>query len=128
MELGLVASLNRPGGNLTGVATFDLQVGPKRLELMHEVVPKATEMTLLVNQTSGDLAEATTKDTHAAADALGLKLHVSRATREGDFDAIFATLVQQRSGGLVIGPKAARTAVRAAQGLFDQWASGSDRS
>jgi putative tryptophan/tyrosine transport system substrate-binding protein len=106
VEVGLVASLNRPGGNLTGVATVGLEVGSKRLELLHEVVPTATVMALLVNPTSPSLAESTTKDAQAAARVLGLKLHVLHASTERDFDTIFATLVQLQAGALVIGPDA----------------------
>jgi ABC-type uncharacterized transport system substrate-binding protein len=67
VEEGLVASLNRPGGNLTGVNTLDVEVGPKRLELLHELVPAVTVVALLVNPTSPNLAESTTKDLQAAA-------------------------------------------------------------
>ena len=66
VEVGLVASLNRPGGNLTGVTTLSMEVGPKRLELLHEVVPTATVVALLVNPTSPNLAETTAKDLRAA--------------------------------------------------------------
>jgi putative ABC transport system substrate-binding protein len=114
VEVGLVTSLNRPGSNLTGVATFGLEVGPKRVELMHEVVPTAIQMALLVNPTSRNLAEATTKNAQAAASALGLKLHIVHLTTEGDFDAVFATLGKQRGGALVIGPDALFTS-RSAQ-------------
>jgi putative tryptophan/tyrosine transport system substrate-binding protein len=109
VEIGLVANMNRPGGNLTGVATFGQEVGPKRLELLHEVVPTATVMALLVNPTSPILAESTIKDAQAAARALGLKLHVLHASTERDFDTIFATVVQLRAGALVIGPDAVFT-------------------
>jgi putative ABC transport system substrate-binding protein len=78
-------------------------VGPKRLELLHELIPTATVMALLVNPTSPDLAEADSKEQQAAARTLGLQLHVVHASTEADFDAIFASLVQLRAGGLVIG-------------------------
>jgi putative ABC transport system substrate-binding protein len=103
VELGLVASLNRPGGNLTGVTGWNVAVGPKRLELLHELIPTATVMALLVNPTSADLAKADSKEQQAAARTLGLRLHVLHASTEGDFDAVFASLVQVRAGGLVIG-------------------------
>ncbi len=103
VELGLVESLNRPGGNLTGVTGWNVAVGPKRLELLHELIPTATVMALLVNPTSPDLAEADSKEQQAAARTLGLQLHVVNASTEADFDAIFASLVQLRAGGLVIG-------------------------
>ena len=103
VELGLVASLNRPGGNLTGVTGWNVQAGPKRLELLHEVVPTATAMALLVNPTSPDLAEANSRDQEEAARTLGLQLHVLHASNEHDFDTVFTTLTQLRAGGLVIG-------------------------
>ncbi len=103
VELGLVASLNRPGGNLTGVTGWNVAVGPKRLELLHELIPTATVMALLVNPTSPDLANADSREQQAAARTLGLQLHVLHASTEGDFDAVFASLVQLRADGLVIG-------------------------
>jgi putative tryptophan/tyrosine transport system substrate-binding protein len=103
VELGLVASLAHPGGNITGVTGWNVQVGPKRLELLHEMVPTATSMALLVNPTSPDLAEADSREQQAAARTLGLQLHVLHASNERDFDSVFETLVQLRAGGLVIG-------------------------
>jgi putative ABC transport system substrate-binding protein len=106
VAVGLVARLNRPGGNITGVATLGAEVGPKRLELLHELVPAATAVALLVNPTSPNLAESTTRDLQAAARTLGLKLHVLHASSERDFDKVFAALVQLQVGGLVISPDA----------------------
>jgi putative ABC transport system substrate-binding protein len=106
LQLGLVASLSRPGGNLTGVTSLNVEVGPKRVELMHQVVPTTPLMALLVNPTSPDLTEATIKDADAAARTLGLKIDVLHASTEGDFDTVFATLAQHRAGALVIGPDA----------------------
>jgi putative ABC transport system substrate-binding protein len=103
VQVGLVASLNRPGGNLTGVSNLGVEVGPKRLELLREVVPTATNMALLINPTSPD-AETQSKEMQAAARAFGLQLHIQQARGERDFDTLFATLVQLRVGGLVIGP------------------------
>jgi putative tryptophan/tyrosine transport system substrate-binding protein len=103
VELGLVASLAHPGGNITGVTGWNVMVGPKRLELLHEVVPTATIMALLVNPTSPDLSVADTKDQEAAARILGLQLHVLHASSERDFDTVIAKLAQLRAGGLVIG-------------------------
>ena len=102
VELGLVASLNRPGGNLTGVTTLTSEVGPKRLQLLYELVPTATIVALLVNPTNPDLAEPATKDLQAAARTLGVQLHVLHASVERDFDAVFSSLVQQRVSALVI--------------------------
>ena len=104
VEVGLVASLNRPGGNLTGVTNLNIEVGPKRLELAHALVPAATIIALLVNPTSAALAETYSRDLQAAARTLGLQLHVLHASTERDFDTVFATLVQLRAGALVIGP------------------------
>jgi putative ABC transport system substrate-binding protein len=103
VELGLVASLNRPGGNLTGVTGWNVAVGPKRLELLHEVLPSATIVALLVNPTSPNLADADSKEQEAAARSLGLKLHVLQASTEREFDIVFARLVELRASGLVIG-------------------------
>src|SRR5262249_2061857 len=103
VALGLVASLNRPGGNVTGVTGWNVMVGPKRLQLLHELAPSATVMGLLVNPTSPDLAEADSKEQQAAARTLGVQLHVLQASTERDFDVVFAKLVELRAGGLVIG-------------------------
>jgi putative ABC transport system substrate-binding protein len=99
VEVGLVASLNRPGGNLTGVLTLAGELGPKRLELLRELVPTAT-LAVLVNPTNP--ATETLRDLQAAARTLGLRLHVLHASAERDFDTVFATLTQLRAGGLVI--------------------------
>jgi putative tryptophan/tyrosine transport system substrate-binding protein len=99
VEFGLVASLNRPGGNITGVSNLNVEVGPKRLELLHELIPTATKMALLINPTNPVNAR---QDLQAAAQTLGLQLHVLRASNEGDFDAAFSALAQSRASGLVI--------------------------
>ena len=106
VAMGLVASLARPGGNLTGVTTLNLEVVPKRVELLHELMPTATAVALLVNPTSSTLAKTSTRDAQAAARTLGLELRVLHASTERDFDAVFATLVQRPAGGLVIAPDA----------------------
>jgi putative tryptophan/tyrosine transport system substrate-binding protein len=103
VAFGLVASLARPGGNLTGVTSLNLEVGPKRLELLHELVPTATVVALLVNPTSPNFAEFTTKELQAAARTLGLELHVLHASTDRDFDKVFANLAELRAGALVIG-------------------------
>ncbi len=102
VEAGLVASLNRPGGNLTGVTTLGVEVGAKRLELLHELVPTATIIALLVNPTSRNV-ERESRGMQAAARVLGLQLHVLQASAERDFEAAFAKLAQLRAGALVIG-------------------------
>jgi putative ABC transport system substrate-binding protein len=101
---GLVASLNRPGGNLTGVTTLGVELGPKRLELLHEVVPSATVVALLLNPTNPVVAENLSRDLHAAARSFGLQLHVLHASTEREIDTAFASLPQLRAGGLVVGP------------------------
>jgi len=106
VEVGLVASLSRPGGNLTGVVTLNVEVGAKRLELLHEMVPTATIVALLVNPRNPTLAEALTRDSQAAARTPGLNLHVLHASSEREFDTAFASLVQLRAGALVIGADA----------------------
>jgi len=103
VRLGLVASLNRPGGNVTGVTQLNVEVAPKRLQLLHELVPTANVFALLVNPTDPALAETDTRNLQAAAKSLGLELHVLNASTERDFDAVFANLIQLRAGGLVIG-------------------------
>ena len=103
VKLGLVASLNRPGGNLTGVATLSVEVAPKRLEALHEIIPTATTFALLINSSSPALAESTTRDVRASARTLGVQLHVVSATTDNEIDDAFASLAKQRAGGLVIG-------------------------
>ncbi len=103
VEVGLVASLNRPGGNITGVSILDVELGPKRLQLLHELVPTATVVGVLVNPTDSARAETTSKELQAAAHTLGLQLHVLHASTDRDFEPVFARLVELRAGGLVIG-------------------------
>jgi putative tryptophan/tyrosine transport system substrate-binding protein len=105
VQLGLVASMRRPDGNLTGVTALNVEIGAKRLELLHELVPTASVIVLLVNPTNA-LTEANTRSVQTAAHALGLRLHVLTASTERDFDAVFARLIQLRAGGLVIAPDA----------------------
>jgi ABC-type uncharacterized transport system substrate-binding protein len=100
---GLVASLNRPGGNVTGVTSLNLEVGSKRLELLHDLVPTVTVVAALINPTNRSTAETLSRDLQAAARRLGLQLHILRASTDRDIDKAFATLIQLRAGGLVIG-------------------------
>jgi putative ABC transport system substrate-binding protein len=104
IQLGLVASLNRPGSNVTGVTQRNEEVVSKRLELLHELLPAARVIALLVDPTDPALSEATTKQALASAHILGLELHVLNASSERDFDSVFAKLIELRAGGLVIGP------------------------
>jgi putative tryptophan/tyrosine transport system substrate-binding protein len=103
VELNLVTSLRRPGGNVTGVTQTNVEIAPKRLQLLHELIPTASIMALLVNPGNPKVAEINTKEVQAAARTLGLKLHVLNASTERDFDGVFAKLIQLRAGGLVIG-------------------------
>jgi putative tryptophan/tyrosine transport system substrate-binding protein len=103
---GLVASLSRPGGNVTGVTSLNLEVGSKRLEFLHELVPTATIMAGLVNPTNPTNAEILSRDLQATARLLGLQLHLLHASSDADIDAVFATLTELRAAGLVIGTDA----------------------
>ena len=102
VQSGLVASLNRPGGNSTGVTIQTSELGPKRFELLHELVPTAAIIGLLINPTN-PIAKPEMRELQEGAHALGLQLHVLNASSEGDIDAAFATLVEHRAGGLVVG-------------------------
>jgi ABC-type uncharacterized transport system substrate-binding protein len=99
--LGLVASLNRPGGNITGVYMFASGLEAKRLGLLHEMVPKATTIAVLINSNHSH-AENQLRDVQEAAARLGVQLVTVHANAENDFDAAFSTVVQQRSGALLV--------------------------
>ena len=114
VRLGLAASLSRPGGNVTGVSNLNVEVGPKRLQLAHELNPAATVIALLVNPTN-PLAEAVARDLQATARTLGVQLHVLHASSERDFDAVFTAAVQLRAAALVIGSADPLFGSRAAQ-------------
>jgi putative tryptophan/tyrosine transport system substrate-binding protein len=101
VAMGLVASLNRPGGNLTGVATLGAQIAAKRLELLHELVPMATLIAVLVNP-KGSNADAFVRSVGAGARTLGLKIEVVHASSDGDLDPAFAALGRLSAGGLLI--------------------------
>ena len=103
VAVGLVASLSRPGGNVTGVTNLGVEIAPKRLELLRELLPTVTNIALLINPTSPVVAEALLRDSQTAARSLGLQLHVLHASTERDLDTAFATLGQLRAGALVIG-------------------------
>jgi putative ABC transport system substrate-binding protein len=104
VEAGFVASLSRPGGNLTGVTNLNVDIGPKRLELLHELLPTATIIAVLVDPTSPTLSGAFLHDLETAAPTFGLQLYVLHASTEHDFDTVFAALDERRAGGLIIGP------------------------
>jgi putative ABC transport system substrate-binding protein len=101
VALGLVTSLNRPGGNLTGTTSMTLEVGSKWLQLLHEIVPAARDFAVLVNPTPV-LAKTQTNDLQAAAKALGLQLHVLQASTDSDLETVFTRLGQLKVAGLVI--------------------------
>ena len=103
VRLGLVDRLDQPGGNITGVTQLNIEVSQKRLELLHELVPKATVIGYLVSP--GD-PNVETADVEQAARKFGLELHVLKASAEDDLDAVFASLIQLQAGGLVLGSSA----------------------
>jgi putative tryptophan/tyrosine transport system substrate-binding protein len=99
---GLVPSLSRPGGNVTGITSLNVEVNPKRLELLHELAPNVKAVALLVNPANPNLTEPLVPPMQAAARTLGLELHSVQASAEGDFDLVFARLAQLGAGGLAI--------------------------
>ena len=102
VQEGLVASLNRPGGNITGVGTFFFSLGAKQLGLMRELLPNADPFALLIDPKMASSAESQADETEAAGRAVGQRLIVLRASTEREIDAAFATLVQQRAGALLV--------------------------
>jgi putative tryptophan/tyrosine transport system substrate-binding protein len=104
VEAGFVTSLSRPGGNLTGVTNWNVEVGPKRLEVLHELLPTATTIAVLVDPTSPTLTEAFLRGLKTAAPTLGLQLYILHASTEPDIDRVFVALDERRPGALIIGP------------------------
>jgi putative ABC transport system substrate-binding protein len=104
VKIGFVARLDQPGGNLTGVANLNVEIGPKRLELMHELLPSVTVIAVLVNPANPALFEPFVRSLQTAASGLGLELHILNASTERELDTVFATLVQLKAGALIIGP------------------------
>jgi putative ABC transport system substrate-binding protein len=102
VEFGLVASLNRPGANLTGVTFLAMATIAKRLEVLRDLVPTATAIAYLVNP-NNQIAKDETKETKTAAHSLGLRFHVLNASAEHDIDKAFASMMQSRVGALVVG-------------------------
>jgi putative ABC transport system substrate-binding protein len=102
LKLGLVASMNRPGGNVTGVTQLNSELVAKRLGLLHDMIPTATIVGLLVNP-NDPRAESQASDMQEAARALGLQIHIVNAGSEGEIDSAFATLAQVRAGALLVG-------------------------
>ena len=103
VRLGLVASLARPGGNLTGINFFNAELTAKRLELLRELVPAATRVAVLVNPAVAATAETTLRDAEPAARAMGLQIQVLNASTSREIDAAFATFVRERPDALFVG-------------------------
>jgi len=102
IEAGLVASLAHPGANLTGASTLNVELGPKQLQLLHEVVPTAGRIALLVNPVSPAFAEPLSRQLQATARDFGLELHVLQASTERDLEAVFASMAQLPAGAMLI--------------------------
>jgi putative tryptophan/tyrosine transport system substrate-binding protein len=102
VQMGFVAGLNRPGGNMTGVTLLTVEVAPKLLDMLRGVVPSATAIALLLNPTNPN-SETQSKKTQEAASRLGLQLHVLNASTERDFDPAFARMAELQAGALIIG-------------------------
>ncbi len=102
VAVGFVTSLNRPGGNVTGVTSLGVELEPKRVELLRELVPAATLIAILVNPTNPN-AEIVSRSLQAAVHALGLQSHVLHARTERDFETVFSSIVRLQAGGLVVG-------------------------
>src|SRR5262245_16505973 len=103
VRLGLVANLNRPGGNVTGVTGLTVELTPKRLELLHELLPTASVMALLINPADRALAQGQVREVLPAARKRGLELHVLNVSSERDFDSVFADMKRLHVSGIVIG-------------------------
>ena len=106
VRLGLVASLARPGGNATGINYFVQEVVAKRLRLLHDLVPKAVRIAVLLNPANSSSAEKTLRDVQEAASTLGLQIHDLNASTNGEIDAAFATLAREHADALFVAPDA----------------------
>jgi putative ABC transport system substrate-binding protein len=106
VKLGLVASLARPGGNATGVNFFNLEVVAKRLGLLHELVPEAVRVAVLLNPANAPVTETTLREVQEAARVIGLQIHVLNASTSREIDAVFATLARERPDALFVAPNA----------------------
>jgi putative ABC transport system substrate-binding protein len=104
VKLGLVASLARPGGNATGINFFFQEVVAKRLRLLHDLVPKAVRVAVLVNPANVTVVETTLRELHEAAPTIGLQIQILNATTSGEIDAAFATLAHERPDALFVAP------------------------
>jgi len=106
VKIGLVASLNRPGGNATGVSDIGVQLGAKRLTLLHELLPNATRFAVLVNPSNPGITEAFVAELRAAASAIGGQIEVVTASTNSGIDTAFATMVKMRADAFLISPEA----------------------
>jgi putative ABC transport system substrate-binding protein len=104
VQLGLVASLARPGGNATGVNFLSEEIAAKRLRLLHELVPKSARVAVLVNPANAAATENTLRDLNEAAPIIGVQIRVLKATTSGEIDAAFAVLSRERPDALFVGP------------------------
>jgi len=104
VRLGLVTSLARPGGNMTGINLFNAEVAAKGLRLLHDLVPKAVRIAVLVNPVNAGTAEPTLRDVQEAAPAIGLQIQILNATTIGEIDAAFATFARERPDALFVAP------------------------
>jgi putative ABC transport system substrate-binding protein len=111
VQAGLVASLNRPGGNITGVSFMGVELGAKRLGLLHELLPRATRFAMLVNPTNPN-AQANITEASAAASAIGAQIEVLATRSNGDIDTAFATMVKNRTDALLVSPEPLLTSRR----------------
>jgi putative ABC transport system substrate-binding protein len=103
VQLGLVTSLSRPGGNVTGATQLNMEVAPKRLELAHELVPTATDFAYLINPSNPIVAQNGAPNLHATARTLGLTLHALNASSDRELELALVSVAQMRVGGLVLG-------------------------
>jgi putative tryptophan/tyrosine transport system substrate-binding protein len=115
VQLGLVSSLNRPGGNVTGVTQNNVEISPKQLELLHELLPEARVLAFMVDPSDPIIAKLAANQMQTAARTLGLELHVLNASSESDFDAVFSKVRQLRASGLLISTGTAIFASRSGQ-------------
>ena len=130
VQVGLVASLNRPGGNLTGVSLLNAEIAAKRLELLHELAPAATLIAFLINPTNTVFAETETRELQRAAHTLGVRVLVLNASSGNEIETAFETLARQQAGALVVSGEAfylsqrdqlARLAIRHAVPMISQY-------
>jgi len=106
VKLGLVATLNRPGGNITGISFFSAELAAKRLGLLRELLPAAARVAVLVNPADAVRAESTVRDVEAAARAIGLQIQVLNASTSGEIETAFAALAGERADVLFVAPDA----------------------